>query len=102
MDEKKMLDVIVDYLQPYLGECYSHRIEHDPGSIEIYGQQDEKEYSKFILVRINILHEHKQIHVPNIFLPVPAQGRKIGIGAVVSLTVITVVVLFGQMTNSHK
>jgi GNAT superfamily N-acetyltransferase len=64
-----LLERIADYLNPYLKKLRDSSIENENGKIEVTGTTDGKPTSLFVLIRIDIREEWKQIFISTLYLP---------------------------------
>lgn len=69
---------ISNYLSPYINQLYKFDISNSYDLIEIHGQTNQDQFSRFILLRVSINHEYRQIYIPNIFLPEIMRYKGIG------------------------
>ncbi|WP_312602305.1 MULTISPECIES: GNAT family N-acetyltransferase [Pseudomonas] len=76
---EEILSSIIPFLKPYLDEFYKlDRINLDEDEVEIRGLVDEEDVAKTKILRVVISHEHRQVYIPNIFIPVFMQHKGIG------------------------
>jgi hypothetical protein len=63
------LERITGHLNPHLQRLHDYHIENERGKIEITGTTDGKPTSLFVLIRVVIRDDWKQLFISNIYLP---------------------------------
>lgn len=102
-----MCSLIEKYLKDYLKTLYSYSIKIEEGTaILVKGQKTKENTGEFILFRLIVNVEHKELLISHIFIPSQDRRKGIGLGLIefvfkVSKMVNYVLVLV-DMTNSFR
>ncbi|WP_156350191.1 hypothetical protein [Achromobacter sp. 2789STDY5608633] len=76
--EKAILEAIQLDLTPHLEKLHEYRYLSEPGEVEVKCQQTDDPLTKTLVLRILFDHEHKNIQIPNIFMPQAMTHQGIG------------------------
>lgn len=68
------------WLQELYSKMYSYYTEEYVGTIEVHVQETSDPLTKTLVLRVLVSEEHKQVHIPNIFIPVEFHRQGIGFG----------------------
>lgn len=77
--DEKILEAILPFLKPYLDQFYKlDRFSLQDNEIVISGIEKKDSISGTRIIRIVINHEHRQVFIPNIFMPPFMKHKRIG------------------------
>lgn len=76
--EKVIVEAIRSELSPHLEKLYKHEYFCQPGSVDVKCQQTDDPLTRTLVLRVLFDHEHKNIQVPNIFMPKAMTHQGIG------------------------
>jgi hypothetical protein len=70
---------LVEYLQTILDNLFWYSVTNENNIIEINGKSKKTDNSNFILIKVGINHNHREVYIPNIFLPLNLRKKNIGL-----------------------
>lgn len=76
--EEKILSKFEPLLRPYLAQFHEQKTHRSLGEIEISGLIKKDDLARTRVIRILINHQHRQVQIPNIFMPEFMRGKGIG------------------------
>lgn len=72
---EELRDGIGTHLSPYLKKCHHAYFHVDDGLIELLVNEDKEDASGRVIIRMCILDESMQLHIPNISFPLSWRGN---------------------------
>ncbi|WHY86064.1 hypothetical protein QNH39_26410 [Neobacillus novalis] len=77
-----LVTCVDNWLQNLYTKMYSHHTETYENTVEVHVQETSSPLTKTLVLRILINEEHKQVHIPNIFIPLNFHRQGIGFGLI--------------------
>lgn len=76
--ENVIVEAIKSELTPHLEKLYKHEYFCPSGGVDVKCQQTDDPLTRTLVLRVLFDHEHKNIQIPNIFMPKSMSHQGIG------------------------